>query len=102
MRKCFKIHCDPHGAPAAGASAAAAASCRLRRWLEARRGLREPAPERWAVRGGDERQQPERVPPQRRPVGFGGGWKRGGVCGSPPLSGGLFAGYPVVGPRTRC
>jgi hypothetical protein len=51
----------------------------------AQRGGQEPGHERRdgvpRVLPGDERQQPERVPPQRRPVGCGGGWKRGGVCG---------------------
>ncbi|ONM07725.1 putative L-gulonolactone oxidase 6 [Zea mays] len=48
------------------------------------------------------RQQPERVPPQRRPVGCGGGWKRDGVCGSPPLSGGLFAAATSASSRSEC
>jgi hypothetical protein len=30
---------------------------------------------------GDERQQPDRVPPQRRPVGCGGGRKSGRAAG---------------------
>uniref|UniRef100_A0A804MCP3 D-arabinono-1,4-lactone oxidase C-terminal domain-containing protein n=1 Tax=Zea mays TaxID=4577 RepID=A0A804MCP3_MAIZE len=48
------------------------------------------------------RQQPERVPPQRHPVGCGGGWKRDGVCGSPPLSGGLFAAATSASSRSEC
>jgi hypothetical protein len=51
----------------------------------AQRGGQEPWHERRdgvpRVLPGDERQQPERVPPQRRPVGCGGGWKHCGVCG---------------------
>jgi hypothetical protein len=51
----------------------------------AQRGSQEPGHERRdgvpRVLPGDERQQPERVPPQRCPVGCRGGWKRDGVCG---------------------